>query len=624
MFGKKILSIVSLLVLGSRVSAECGAWTPNDDAYTLESGCQKNGYYVAFQENTNDQTGKVLNVDTNVSEKYGVLIKVDGADDTVATKVTDVGYFISGDGKYISNDYQGHAKILDEVEGCIEGNIGKLVKIDDGNARRKRTITYEVCLGEKSTLGEFASVPFSGSDTKKYLLTLDKDKLFSDDAAKGGVISIAEKAITWDNGNDDTDFCVDTDTKVVLTRPAEYCNNSGKDECGSYYSCTSGSCSDTSSAEKRTTGVCNIENSETYGSCQAGYYLKVDNTLMYCTGSRCDPQPNTIGYLVKYGDSENYIKCIAKGEKSGSYEGNVCSTIAISALKNECSAGKGGFGDLIKDDSGNIKICNTETTDVMVTASDETNSVAEYFINANVASGVFTNTAQGESSLVMINIAGGNVILNTKAGNFIYDSTATPTKLQSTLNGSGSLYKCTLNAAGYSLCAADDKTIGYLTNAGDASPSALPYIKCVVSGSDNSCSAIASITSETECSKVGDIIKPAEYKICVYADKDAVNSETLTSIDLTNGHFFVDASDNSGIFVQTAAAGHYVIINVNGGDITLNKDVKKYRYAIGSQVYFKGEKDSDVCNDATSMKSGVTEYVLKKDEGDKDDYYKAN
>lgn len=623
MFGKKILSIVGLLFLGNTVSATC-TWTAvSGDEYTLTtSTCNTSGYYVAFQADDNGDTDKKVNDATNVSSGYGVLFQVDGANDTVGRKVTDVGYFISGDGKYISNDYQGNAKILSDVAGCTDDNIGKLVQIDDGGARRKRTITYEVCLGEKSTLGEFASVPFSGSDTKKYLLTLDKDKLFSDDAAKGGVISIAEKAITWDNGNDDTDFCVDTDTKVVLTRPAEYCNNSGKDECGSYYSCTSGSCSDTSSAEKRTTGVCNIENSETYGSCQAGYYLKVDNTLMYCTGSRCDPQPNTIGYLVKYGDSENYIKCIAKGEKSGSYEGNVCSTIAISALKNECSAGKGGFGDLIKDDSGNIKICNTETTDVMVTASDETNSVAEYFINANVASGVFTNTAQGESSLVMINIAGGNVILNTKAGNFIYDSTATPTKLQSTLNGSGSLYKCTLNAAGYSLCAADNKTIGYLTNAGD--DATVPYIKCVVNSSNNSCTAIASITSVTGCSKVGDIIKPAGYKICVYADTNAVNDKTLTSIDITNGHFFVDASA-TGIFVQNEAAeGHYIIININDGDITLNKDVKKYRYAIGSQVYFKGENRSDVCASDTTLKTDVTEYVLKKDDGDKDDYYKAN
>lgn len=625
MFGKRILSIVGLLFLGSQfstVSAECDTWTSvNEGTYTIAAGCTLNGYYVAYEENDNGASGKVLNVDTNRSDKIGVLIQVDSETSTTARVVEDVGYFLSPDGKYISNDYQGHAKLLSDVEGCTDDNIGKLVIINDGQERRKRGITYQVCLGSKSD-GTFASVSFSGSDSNKYLLTLDKVQLFSDSDTTGGVISVAEKSITWDNDNDDKDFCVDTDTKVISNRPSEYCNGNESDNCGSYYSCKNGICSNTSTAKKRTEG-CDIEDSGTYSKCGKGYYIKTDKTLMYCTGSGCGPKPTVIGYLVNNGDADKYIKCVASGTKSGSYEGNSCDNIEITGLKQTCTDGDAGLGALIKDVSNNIQICNTATTGVNVVASDGTKTTGQYFIDGNVADKTFTKKAQGEDALVMIDIADGNIILNTKVGNFIYDDSTKA--LQATASSDQKdLYVCSLTADGYSVCGKDTTTIGYLTNAGDSDIPAVPYIKCVADTVGNKCTAIDSITSTEECAKEGDIIvDQGDYKICSYATAGAAS---LSKVDLTGpAHFLVDASATS-IFVQTKpsdeAKAFYVIVNVKGGDITLNKDVKKYRYTIGSHVYFKGENGARVCKDTTSINTGVSEYVLTKDEGDKDDYYK--
>jgi len=658
MFGKKVLSIIALLFI--TVKAEPNACVFSDvtaGTCSITSGCLEQEYnkYFAISGNTATYaTGAVTS---------GILVQVN-EDGTDCSVVNTPGYYksVAADGSteiYISRNHDGTAvSVVEPDAACTGGGLytgGKLCAEDDDTTNvialeTGEEINYYV-INDKSEIfrSDEGKVVIKADATSFTLITLPANNLYLvnnkekaativDSAASTPVltsgsylvkdlggkltgVSAGQFAAVYETGALDAsktgneEYCVDSTTKAILGRKVEYCSGN-EDNCGSYYTCNSSVCIETTNVIERRTNpsTCNVDEG-TYTSC-SGYYLKTDKTLLYCSGGECSAKTNVIGYLVNAADPTKYIKCSSKGSKvtvnAVDYDGNDCDNIVISGLEEECTDGSAGFGALIKDGEG-VKICINANDGVSVTTA------AQYFIDANVADKTFTKVAQGAGALAMIDIAAsGNVILNTKAGNYIYDSIAHA--LHGTVDSNAKdLYVCALNENGVNVCAQDTNTIGYLANAGDTEPSTVKYIKCVPNEANNSCTAIADLPEGDTCTKVGDIVDKS--KICVYADKVAVGSTTLTKASLDDGaRFFVDASA-TGIFVKDAAAGYYVIVNVKGSDITLNREAspKKYRYAVGTRVYFKGEGGATTCN--PGIQEGVDEYILKSEAGDNTGYY---
>lgn len=633
MFGKKVLSIIALLFI--TVKAEPNACVFSDvtaGTCSITSGCLEQEYnkYFAISGNTATYaTGAVTS---------GILVQVN-EDGTDCSVVNTPGYYksVAADGSteiYISRNHDGTAvSVVEPDAACTGGGLytgGKLCAEDDDTTNvialeTGEGINYYV-INDKSEIfrsdeGKVVIKADATSFTAPALSAgsyLVKDSTGILDGVSAGQFAAVTEAGALDaSKTGDEEYCVDSTTKAILGRSEEYCNGNEADNCGSYYTCNNSVCTETTDAigRRTNTSTCNVDEG-TYTSC-SGYYLKTDKTLLYCSGGQCNAKTNVIGYLVNAADPEKYIKCSSKGSKvtvdAVDYDGNDCDNIEISGLEDECTDEPAGFGALIKDGDGNIKVCINANDGVSVT------SAAQYFIDANVADKTFTKVAQGAGALAMIDIAAsGNVILNTKAGNYIYDSIAHA--LHGTVDSNvKDLYVCALNENGVNVCAQDTNTIGYLANAGDTEPSTVKYIKCVPNEANNSCTAIADLPEGDTCTKVGDIVDKS--KICVYADKDAVTGTTLTKASLDDGaRFFVDASA-TGVFVKDAAAGYYVIVNVKGSDITLNREAspKKYRYAVGTRVYFKGEGGATTCN--PGIQEGVDEYILKSEADDNTGYY---
>jgi len=235
MFGKKILSIIGLLLVGSQISsvkADCTISSVTGSDYVLAGeDCVNNGYYVAFVNGGGDNQ---LNDDTGVTGGKGKLIKVDGSDSTKAVLVNDIGYFKSPDGKIISNDYNGDAKLVESATGengkeC-NGNVGKLVTISGA---------VELCLTD--TIG--VALKDSGSG-KNYLMKNAAGNIFTIDNNKSNiVIKDGDKALTFNSDYGDSEYCV-YGSNEIQDRIANFCSGTILD---AMYSCEAGLCSQSDS-----------------------------------------------------------------------------------------------------------------------------------------------------------------------------------------------------------------------------------------------------------------------------------------------------------------------------------------------------------------------------------------
>lgn len=248
MFGKKILSIIGLLLVGSQISsvkAACTISSVSGDNYTLEGDeCETNGYYVAFVNGDGDNQ---LNDATGVTGGKGKLIKVSGSDKTSAVVVTDIGYFISPDGQYISNDHNGDAKLVVPATGesgqeC-SGKVGELVTITTGGAtgRKKRGTTVELCL--TSTIS--VALKDSGSG-KNYLMENAAGNIFSNadsETYPNIVIKDGDKSLTFNSDYGDSEYCV-YGSNEIQDRITNFCSGTILD---AMYSCEAGLCSQSDS-----------------------------------------------------------------------------------------------------------------------------------------------------------------------------------------------------------------------------------------------------------------------------------------------------------------------------------------------------------------------------------------
>jgi len=236
MFGKKVLGLISLLFLGSQLSSvraaeTCkitftAATTGADAAPALctQSNCAE-GYYAVFS------AGSVVEPNTTGGEN-GYLVYVNGSNG--CEPKDEIGYFKSPDNKYISNSYQGKAKMeTPKSDGCITNNIGLLV--NDG-------VNNVLCLDYYEAEKKAVTIGFD-TTSEKYLLKYDNTNGVLFTGSSTGRIAIAptsnslilDSKTTYDSNGV---YCDYLENKVV-DRMVNFCSGT---ILNFLYKCSSGLC----------------------------------------------------------------------------------------------------------------------------------------------------------------------------------------------------------------------------------------------------------------------------------------------------------------------------------------------------------------------------------------------
>jgi len=237
MFGKKLLSIVGLLFIGSQIRkatagiirqarTECTfTHDANSGSYTTNN-CG-DGYYAIFP-NAGDNG---FNVNVNTDQKAGILVLNTGTTADVFDSGT--GFFKSPDGTYIvRTSAAGNAiSIVESFVECNSSNVGKLVQDGDN---------VKLCLadnGDGKVYGEFQT----GTNTKLYIL--DKKEPFSSDTDGSNtsmVVEATKDSILLEDDYADANgvFC-DYNDHTILTRLENFCEGT---ILNIRYTCSGGLC----------------------------------------------------------------------------------------------------------------------------------------------------------------------------------------------------------------------------------------------------------------------------------------------------------------------------------------------------------------------------------------------
>jgi len=286
MFGKRLLSIVSALFLGSQLVSIVKAG-PCTITYTIGTSpapdtcevqdCAK-GYYVL----------------TGASEEATTPFTIDG-----------------------TGSYNRYVKVTGASE-CAGIAVAANTAGQFGSAT-----TFSVDGTHDLTL----------NDGKNYLFT-DAGQVFTADPASIVVLKSTETSITVDESVDGADYCIDKNGNIYARKDG-LCKadiDASAEDCTAYYNCEKGVCT-VSNANVKPTKKQEGGNPPCIpaadAKCDKGYYLVKagglikdtatdDAVLWYCPGGdNCIDKSGLIGYFKNAVDTSIFIRCTADGKCVG-------------------------------------------------------------------------------------------------------------------------------------------------------------------------------------------------------------------------------------------------------------------------------------------------------------------
>ncbi|OUM69759.1 hypothetical protein PIROE2DRAFT_57191 [Piromyces sp. E2] len=443
MFGKKILSLVGVLFLGSQiasVNAACQitiSGCPGDCQCELGSShdtCQ-NGYYAVA-------AGDGANKTPNSGITDGLLIKFSGdnvGDD--CNVITDNGYYKSLEtNKYIVKGASGANMItagngctagkVDSEDGykfCLDGTAGdgtNKISWNDGNYYLVDTTTADVFTGDTNGVAVVVSkddaIVDAGltNDSKNYLVINKK-------ASYGTPTTAVDQIIAVTNGgtdlgkvtagfSDGDDYCVSDATKQITPKIDNFCNSAlSSVDCDQYYTYESTGGTFSIEIPKRTVKTCTGIIGLT--SCSDGDYYIVSAGSLQQTPSGtgqlykcveettnnvvCRKDLSTVGYLKNSDGVKNdsgdktipYIQCNALASGGNGVDtSNEDNCIALEALGQVDGCTASDVGKLIKTVGGYQLCIDASTPKPLATPGN-------FLVDASKAS-TFETTGTGADS----------------------------------------------------------------------------------------------------------------------------------------------------------------------------------------------------------------------------------
>ncbi|OUM69769.1 hypothetical protein PIROE2DRAFT_68493 [Piromyces sp. E2] len=466
MFGKKTLSLVGLLFLGSQFTKVSAAGTCTFGSVSAPSTCEvssctvgdyglyyKNSlvvevtgaaachivttpgyykigdkYYSINHEGTTTEIEEVMTIirKSYCRDKVGKFVKIGsaGEESICLTASTATAAFSSGD-YYLINASEGNTYAASAKKVIIAFGANSVTKVD--SSTNYHLVVSEV--GDVKTEGQ--NVVVDTTLAKAFLTGTNKYLVINGvSAVKAGGVG---KAIVVDNTgaldqsfNGKGDVCVDTTTKIITTRPENYC---GSDCCEKYYACIGDICTETTTTFDERAGECDPTHDTKQHNCTpGGYYIVSDgnellsepnnlknNKLYHCSGSpgsaTCTQDQTTVGYLAN-ADTANaeavpYIQCSAKAT-------TIDNGLDVQVTTNECVPiakpdGTCAVGKLIYEVT-QYKLCIDGTNKMAVGAA------SSYLVNAMTASTFVPAEKKPTGNTVyyvLVNMdTDGNVILN--------------------------------------------------------------------------------------------------------------------------------------------------------------------------------------------------------------------
>lgn len=294
MFGKKLLSLVSLLFAGSQLKSVLAECTVNYDATNgcvlgAGSSCALNeqGYYV---------------VDDG---KGGAKLLCKVTDATSINKVEDeVGYF-----KIVSGGYATR-KSNNDIGSIADGSI-----TDCTGGEGFLGPDFKLCID----VDKNNALQYDENGQNNYLITIKNGatNIFDSTDDKKVVVKADANSFTLDsNFKDGNDYCVDSN-KVIRTRKEDLCNGS---ECNYYTKDKDGWKATTTNVQRVEDPNCDPTNcSDSNCTCKTGYHYSSKGTgshLYKCEegkgcGSVLADENVPFGYVVAH--DKSYIVCEANG-----------------------------------------------------------------------------------------------------------------------------------------------------------------------------------------------------------------------------------------------------------------------------------------------------------------------
>jgi len=444
MFGKKLLSIISLLFVGSqilKVSAAVAPGLPDCPAsFTLESStteCTVTGSTTYYCIKDNVIFGLTSDSATTACEEKitsGIHAFESASEPTTNSKINigNTGTAPSVPGnlaiytcnrksctrtfgyiKYNSNYYllgksgSSDAGIVSDLtaittEAGCSGKVGNIVKVGDETEA-------SVCINESKAI----QIPSSGSADDNYIMDNANGNEFngqSGASTKSIVINAIKGAITYvapTNG----DYCVES-FKITESKSA-FCTGTS---CDTYFNCASELCEEIKLVDSCKRNVSCKLSTGAFSDCTSGDYIVVKSlsdgnglqvstegtgTLYKCTGptSCAIVQDDEFipGYYKNAGDTSSpslpYISCPTK---------TTCKPITLSGT--ECAAGNIGEIKLIGDKAS---ICLG--TGISVDLTTITTAV-KYFMNMDVSNNsVFISNKLSGNKYAVMKLENGNV-----------------------------------------------------------------------------------------------------------------------------------------------------------------------------------------------------------------------
>jgi len=596
MFGKKVLSLVGLLFMGSqllsmtRADGECGiTYTiipAGTDTCVIQNSCA-NGYYI-----------------------------VSGSDN----ELTIGGE--SGTTKYIKVK-EGSCKDAapGDNSGC-SGNAGKLAEITKNEGRKRTTVT-KLCLdvNDENAVGfdedgsylvdtnsEFETsskiIAKVGNNvirsiaidsTTSYLVT-DKAELVND--SNGNTVIIKNGELDSTLMGVQKIYCVDDDM-VVWDRKADFCNDDKKGEC-TYVNCVSGDCQEkhvnlVRSEEEvvNPAGECDIKTSPE--NC-------IENTYYLIATANETPMAPLITAANDASGPYSLVKCFKATEDADV----TCSVQGAGSIPTGylANAGRGDDGTAYYIQC--ISNVCTPVADVDTRLSS-VNGAGKHMI---VLSTPLLGVSGAETyNYVVVTKEGSNYLIETSGDGYY---TTTGTLVQNSI--AGDLYNCA-DQSGYTECEKITTSIpiGYLVNGGDSGTT--PYIKCTVAGACQAYAPVTTCEGEND-SNYGDLYDNQSGTISLCKVKNNGVELILDGASRVTGEFFASVATGKSLFEIVVKDGYNVVLNFADGNIVVDNDPIRYRYTLSGETKIHDRETAvneiyagEICETSTNG-ANAFEYIL--------------
>jgi len=316
-------------------------------------------------------------------------------------------------------------------------------------------------------------------------------------------------------------------------------------------------------------------------------------TVYLCDTGVCSLESTTVGYLKNADTSAAtaipYIQCNPGSGTAAAIAS--CSAIAVSD-GTDCTGATAG--SLYKVASGTTyHLCIKAGADAIALAS----GTGQYLVSAFGASGT-------SYSLVEV---GSESVIKKSTKNGYYIAGEDDQKIVATGGAAGSLHQC--SAESNTCSAVETVPVGYVVNAGDADPSAVPYIKC----SSTECKALA--VSGTGCTAIDTMYSKTENSVTTYYFCALASGTGIALTDTATGQYFISVATSNTFGNQS---GCYVKIDVSNKNVLLHgKDdpTDRYEFTGPDEVIIdKNHFDTTTkCSNGALNGYAVSEY--KKKEG---------